>query len=750
MTENRSELQPKAGAPYAIGAREYLKRGWDSPLPVPYGSKKLTVSGWTGYQGKRPDHSQVKKWLVQHGDDNIAVRMPEDVIGIDVDAYGEKCGDITLDVIEMTIGPLPATWRSTSRVNSDISGIYWFRLPPEAVGLHWHDLGGDVETISWHHRYAVVWPSIHPETGQTYSWFDDWGKQVVHPPSKEDLGLLPMAWVQRLLKPAHEDRSAATRDTSGHRDPKHGVRTDAQAWIEGSLQRLDDLPDPWYEGAFWDQTTFNVACDLVRLANSGWTGYTLEQAEEDLYAHAPTDDVWTSHDVGVKWRSALIAVDDEARPDPIAEVFEVIADEERSGSLFDATPVLQHIRQAAHSRALRAPMVLQNVMARILLEVPPLWRLPATVGSLASLNLFFASVGVSSAGKSASTRVAGELLGLVGLEQKRKILPLGTGEGMADAFLDYGSKDDEGMPLVIPDPARLFVVDEVETLNQMASRSGTTLGGQMKTAGTGGSLGQANAKAGGRNRHVPEDSYRMTMVVNVQPTLAGPLLDGADSGLPQRFLWMSTADPDAPRELTAIPEWPGTLDWEMPGDGSPEREISYPQEIADQIRLAALLAPDRGPEGELEGHLNLTRLKVAAVFALLHGEVDITEQWWDLAGRFTRESMKTIEMCQEAVLVKAMEENARQARANAHNQIIASETINQDAFLVERCRDRIKEILREDEQGELVSWSSIHKRLSAKQRHVAERARDALERSGIIEVSPGRKKGSEKVTLLTE
>lgn len=747
MTENRSELQPKAGAPYAIGAKEYLKRGWDSPLPVPYGSKKLVASGWTGYRGKRPDHGQVKQWLNHHGADNIAIRMPEDVIGIDVDAYGDKYGELTLDVWEMSIGPLPATWRSTSRKH-EISGIYWFRLPEEAVGLHWHDLGGDVETISWHHRYAMVWPSIHPETGQTYAWYDDWGKRVVDPPAKDDLAVLPMAWVQRLLKPSHEDRSTVARDTSGHRDPAYGVRSDAQAWIERSLQTLNDLPSPWYPGAFWDQTTFNVACDLVRLANSGWTGYTLERAQEDLFTHAPTDEEWTSHEVDAKWRSALTAVGEEARPDPVAEDFEPISAEEQGGSLFDATPVLRHIRQAAHSRALRAPMVLQNVMARILLEAPPLWQLPATVGSRASLNLFFAAVGTSGAGKSASTRVAGELLGLVGVEQKRKILPLGTGEGMADAFLDYGNKDTDGMPTVIPDPARMFVVDEVETLNQMAARSGTTLGGQMKTAGTGGSLGQANAKAGGRNRHVPEDSYRMTMVVNVQPALAGPLLDGSDSGLPQRFLWMSTADPEAPRTLADIPEWPGSLDWEMPGDGSPEREISYPQEITDQIQLAALLAPDRGPEGEMEAHLNLTRLKIAAVFALLHGETDITEQWWELAGRFTKESMKTIEMCQEAVLAKAAEENVRQAKASAHTQIVVSETINQDAFLVERCRERIKEILRDE--GEQMAWGQVKRRLSKNQQHVAERARNALEIGGIVEVSSGRKQGSERVTLLSE
>lgn len=747
MTENRSELQPKAGAPYAIGAREYVNRGWDSPLPVPYGSKKLTASGWTGYKGERPSLGQVKKWINQHGSDNIALRMPEDVIGIDVDAYGVKYGDLTLDVVEMTIGPLPATWRSTSRHNSDISGIYWFRLPEEAVGLGWHDLGGDVETISWHHRYAIVWPSIHPDTGQTYGWYDENSRQVTKPPTKEDLASLPTAWVQRLLKPTHEDRSAATRDTSGHRDPAYGLRSDAESWIRNSLQVLDGLPQPWYQGAFWDQTTFNVACDLVRLANSGWTGYTLEQAEEDLHAHAPTDEEWTRHEVDVKWRSALTAVGDEARPDPIAEVFEAISDEEKTGSLFDATQVLQHIKQAAHSRGLRAPLVLQNVMARILLELPPGWMLPPHVGSLASLNLFFASVGVSSAGKSASTKLAGELLGLVGAEQKRQILPVGTGEGMTDAYLDYGNKGADGMPALVPNPAFMFIVDEVETLSQMALRSGTTLPSLMKTAGTGGALGQTNAKAGGRNRHVPDDSYRLTMMVNVQPAMSGPLLDGAKSGLPQRFLWLNAADPDAPRVPADMPEYPGPLDWEMPGEGHPDRIVNYPESVIEEVKQIHLDEQNNPDSSKMQGHLNLTRLKVAEVLAVLHGETDITEQWWGLAGRFVRESMRTVALCQEAVLAEAVEENTRRARASAHAQIITNETIQQDGFLLEKCRGSIVRILEEEES---MAWSRLQRRLSKRQQAVADRARNALEMSGVIEVTSGRKQNSERINLIKE
>lgn len=746
MTEIRSELQPKAGAPYAIGAREYLNRGWASPLPVPYGSKRLTASGWTGYKGEIPDLAQVKKWIIQNASDNIAIRMPEDVIGIDVDAYGEKYGDLTLDVWEMTVGPLPATWRSTSRHDSDISGIWWFRLPPEAAGLHWHDLGGDVETISWHHRYAMVWPSIHPDTGQTYGWYDENMRRVADPPRVDDLAFLPIGWIQRLLKPSHEERSGATRDTSGHRDPAYGLRSDAAAWIERSLQTLDDLPDPWYPGAFWDQTTFNVACDLVRLANSGWTGYTLDQAEEDLHAHAPTDEEWTRHEVDAKWRSALTAVGDEARPDPMLEEFEVISEEERSGSLFDATPVLKHIQQAAHNRLVAAPMLLMNVLARVLLEAPPGWMLPATVGSQASLNLGFAVVGESSGGKTASLSVSADLMGLVGFEQGRQEQGIGSGEGLIDAFLDYGNKDGEGIPQLIPNPARLFTSDEVETMNSLLDRNGSTLGGILKSAMTGGVLDTPNAKSGGRNRRVPKNVYRLLMVVGIQPEKAGQLLEGENSGLPQRFLWVDAKDPDLPRLESETPEWPGSLDWTLPGDGRPDHVVNYPEAIKREIRQARLDEQHSDEPNRMAGHLNLIRLKVAAALAFLHGEIEITEEWWALAGRFTQESLKVIDRCRKTIQTKAVEENIRRARAAGQAQVITTEIVQQDALLVEQTRERIRKVLQglEDESA---TWAWMLKQMSHKQQRVADRAREALEISGVIEVSPG-KKGGERITLI--
>ena len=89
------------------------------------------------------------------------------LIGIDVDAYDAKTGGRTLKEAESRWGPLPPTWRSTARVDDDVSGIRVFRVP---VGVFFRSVIqfknlelADIEIIQPHHRYVTAWPSIHPE-----------------------------------------------------------------------------------------------------------------------------------------------------------------------------------------------------------------------------------------------------------------------------------------------------------------------------------------------------------------------------------------------------------------------------------------------------------------------------------------------------------------------------------------------------------------------------------------------------------
>lgn len=100
------------------------------------------------------------------------------------------------------------------------------------------------------------------------------------------------------------------------RPTEEGIHPYVARALDYELARLDELEHPWSPGDSWDLITFQVACNLVEFANSGWTGYTLEQAEKDLFEHAPQDAVWGEEEIRRKWQSALTTVDDGGRKDP--------------------------------------------------------------------------------------------------------------------------------------------------------------------------------------------------------------------------------------------------------------------------------------------------------------------------------------------------------------------------------------------------------------------------------------------------
>lgn len=185
---------------YGHAASIYLQYGWKGPLLLPVRKKADPKKGFSGYSGVDPDYATIMQWATESPYGNIGLRMPETVIGWDEDSYSGRLGSQTRANLEAQLGPLPATWVSTSREDGTGSGIKFFRVPP---GIHFvSDLGDQsgVEIVRRQHRYAVVWPSIHPDTGGTYRWYaPGWVPSLV-PPSPTQLAELPATWVQYLTK----------------------------------------------------------------------------------------------------------------------------------------------------------------------------------------------------------------------------------------------------------------------------------------------------------------------------------------------------------------------------------------------------------------------------------------------------------------------------------------------------------------------------------------------------------------------
>lgn len=323
-------------------------------------------------------------------------------------------------------------------------------------------------------------------------------------------------------------------------------------------------------------------------------------------------------------------------------------DQPTPATLFAATPTLEHIRSAARARMVSPWALLGAVLARIVAEVRPCVALPATVGSRASLNMYVGLVGPSGAAKTSAVAVADDLL-MIG-NPVAKVQGAGSGEGLLASYLRK-NPDPDGAELydLRENPHVCIVIDEIGFIGSIQGRSGSTLAPILRAGWSGSALETINADPT-RRRIVPKMRYRLTAIAGIQPLAADVLFDDADTGTPQRWLWLPALDPDMPDEA---PEWPGPLAWSAPSLIGWQHHglvnIRLPEHVTDAIR-AAHRARHRDPNADhLDGHLTLTRLKVAAALAILHGSYEVDDPTWELAGQVMDVSIAVRGQCQQAM-----------------------------------------------------------------------------------------------------
>ena len=105
----------------------YRQVGW-SPVPLPPGRKHPPPVGWTGYAAPVASGADVQAWIDGgKASCNVGLRLPDGVLGLDVDAYDGKPGEGTMLAAINRLGTLPRIVRSTSRGAEDLSGIRFFR-----------------------------------------------------------------------------------------------------------------------------------------------------------------------------------------------------------------------------------------------------------------------------------------------------------------------------------------------------------------------------------------------------------------------------------------------------------------------------------------------------------------------------------------------------------------------------------------------------------------------------------------------
>ncbi len=357
------------------------------------------------------------------------------------------------------------------------------------------------------------------------------------------------------------------------------------------------------------------------------------------------------------------------------------AQHKQADKLWTATPTMEKIRRAAHSRHLVPEGVLGACLTMVLVDTPVGVVLPPLVGATAPLNLGVALVGPSGSGKSKSIRVAGELLGIEDLATVK--VPLGSGEGMAEAYMQSDQETDPGtgkkrqVRRLIDDPRRLFVKGEVDEYKAGMERQGSSIASVLREALTGEQLGQTNATAD-RTRNVPEGRYRACAIIGVQPLRSLALTADESGGTPQRFVWAPTTSDHKPEKW---PTWPGTLGYVNPfKDWAAEYEVGIPAEIADEITKASddiRWGGNSSHEAAEKSHLVLTREKVAVALALLHGERDITQQWWRLSGLVMDLSLETMRACKSATTQQARRDAATKGTMRAHERVAEDRAVAQ-------------------------------------------------------------------------
>ena len=280
---------------YATHAAHYKAAGWPCVVPLPPNAKTPPPEGFTGADGRDTTIAEIAQLAHDNPDGNLALRLPDGVIGIDVDHYDKvkvlpdgtqhvvrKRGHDVIRELEETLGPLPPTWMSTARAWP--TGIRLYRVP---VGRYRTTIGDAIEVIQRHHRYVVAWPSTNPDAGGAqYGWHlprreDDrpeapWTYALVRDarvPQVSDLPELAPAWVEFLREgaagestPLGAHHEGASMLTALQHDARPACADSAQA-AERALRKMRSAT----EGSRHDAMTSAVH-DVVHVGAKGHPG----------------------------------------------------------------------------------------------------------------------------------------------------------------------------------------------------------------------------------------------------------------------------------------------------------------------------------------------------------------------------------------------------------------------------------------------------------------------------------------------
>lgn len=422
---------------------------------------------------------------------------------------------------------------------------------------------------------------------------------------------------------------------------------------------------------------------------------------------------------------------------------------------WNAHPTLVDIRTAARARFLGPDAVLGALLARMAGYVnPQAVSVDTGVSDASTLNLLTAAVGPPGASKSESCAFSGQLIPAAHFPYVQ-LGNVGSGEGIAETYmgdLETGEVGRNGKPVTERRQkffSAFLEADEGEILSKLGERSGSTLGVTLRTAFTGGALGQKNAS---RERSRDVRGYALGVYMAFQPETVRPLLAEKAQGTPQRVLFLSATDPNAP-DVPVQSTLPGTGE-DAQGARTPSREelarrltanaqtaacgfrvLTFPAAVVQEVR-AARLAGLRG-DAQTDGHRTYLRLKVAALLTLLlDGAADrVPVAYWELAGQMTATSEAVRDHLEReaAAEARAAAEAARQAHAD--REVYADH--ERHYARLHRLAERVRKYAAEagSEGVSVAGRGGLRTRVAAKERGLLPEALEYAQERGWVTVA---------------